>query len=138
MLTDYDPNLVSLDLDWLRKVGTAFAVASCTYDVQKLTEKQEKIRLQQLEILEIFEASGKDEDLRHETLVLVSIGYYIKDLQEKARILEHQLVAVQGHEWVSRPSDALSEEDVLRNFGFALRLTQEEFEDGWQRSEAGY
>jgi len=138
MLTDYDPNLVSLDLDWLRKVGTAFAVASCTYDVQKLTEKQEKIRLQQLEILGILEASGKDDDLYYETLVLVSIGYYIKDLQEKARIAEHRLVAVQGHEWVSRPPGVLSGEDVLKNFGFTLRLTQEEFENGWQRPEAGY
>lgn len=135
---DYDPNLVSLDLGWLQRVGTAFAVASCTYDIQKLAEKQEKIRLQQLEILNILEASGRDEDLRHETLVLISVRHYTEDLQCKERIVEHQLVAVQGHKWVPRPSDALSDEDVLRNVGFTPSLTQEEFEGGWQRAEAGY
>lgn len=135
MLTEYME--VEVDQEWLNRVGTAFAVAWYEDSCMKIIKRQNELDRQRDEIAEILEKSGQDESGQLEQTLCAAIGTYYSQLEAELRIEENHLFAIKSMDWV----DADHEETVqsLKGHGIKTKpITRDEFENGWQRAEAGY
>lgn len=138
MITQYEPELAVIEsFEWLSRVGTAYAVAYYEHECHKFMQKRQEIQEQQKEILGILDESGKDPNLDLETLVEVAVGRYMDKICQDLKVAENQLVALKNGEWldgVEGPGRDLAWQEL----GNPTPITREEFENGWQKAEAGY
>lgn len=135
MITQYDRELASrLDRDWLNRVGTAYAHAYYTNICMRIVREQNEIREQQAQVAEILEQSGLDEDGKLDTAVEIGFGQRLANLEADLTANENLLVAVGGESWI----DADPGELAWANIGNPSKITRDEFENSWQKTEAGY
>ncbi len=134
MITNYDPALAVVDEEWLNRVGTAFAVAYYQKQFNDISAKRRREELNLGKILEILEASGEDNDAELEGSTETAFDLVLQRHEQQLKEVENRLVAVKSRDWVEAEASAMSWAEL----GDPPRITQEQFENEWQRTEAGY
>lgn len=138
MITQYDPELAVVDSEWLNRVGTAYAHAYYTHECLKISQKMSE-EAQKVEQIKALFNDENDPDGVLETHLELLDSTRNADLWNQLKIAENRLAAINGHEWVDgiKTSEAV-EEASLGEIGNPTLITREEFENGWQKAEAGY
>ncbi|MEM9805870.1 MAG: hypothetical protein AAF959_11365 [Cyanobacteria bacterium P01_D01_bin.56] len=125
-----------LDRSWLSQHGTIFALTYWENEYLLLLGALRKIQEQQLRIEKILDESNQDEDLELENLCGWGIGLIHQSKEKKAQAIEKIIFEIKATDWVESPEKSL---EILFAMGLTpKKITQEQFENEWQKTEAGY
>lgn len=125
-----------LDQGWLKEHGTIFALSHYHAMYKEAAEKVNKYREAFVQVDDILEASGKDEDL----VLADAIGYgnalAIQQIEKEMSRAESLIAQINACEWVESSQRSL---DILAAQGIKQhRITRQWFEGASDRAEAGY
>ena len=137
MISEYDPALAVIDHEWLNRLGTAFAIAWYEDSCHRILARVSAVEAAGKAVEAILEESGKDEDGELGLAVEVAFGLSRDRHLAKFKAEENRLAAIRMAEWVD--ADITVTQESLLAHGITRSLeTREEFENKWQKSEAGY
>ena len=137
MITEFDPT-VTIDTEWLQRVGTAFAVAYQKNACHEILKKLNEAEKNQAIISAALDSDEFDPDGDVEEFALACIGRYQEQLREKLKIEENRLVLIQSEEWLEPLNMSAEERCSAHSINPHLIPSRDEFENEWQKAEAGY
>ena len=134
-----DGTTTVLDTQWLTRVGTACAIAYYEREWTNIALQMEAIQQATNDMKQLL-TDQTDYWGKLEIQLVRMRDYSNLTMVSRQKPVEAMITAIKGHEWVEPPTDEdpAGTAEFLVELGSPRLITREEFEDGWQRAEAGY
>lgn len=113
-----------LDLRWLERVGTAYALASCSAEETKIFKKIEDADLKAKKIESALNEEN-DPDGELDVYLQVLQGNYVEDLHSRLSGIRAVISNIESLGWIE-PETPISDA-AWREIGLKSTLTKEEF-----------